>query len=285
MIKSWSPNTIENPEPATPRRACNEGFHTVATASSDGFTDVGDFTPSASLCSTPPQTDSEANMPILTPTTTNRSSTPTDEADDHDSTPTSYTVRSPDGRYASNMSIYGGLYRGVQTAVDNSKDSSNEEMSNTLDFTSKPSRDAIHASPSSPAQTFNFTSPPVPSDFTYKSGRDATHASSSSTARTFNFCDVPSTSKPHHRHERLICEKLRSGDTFTRCTLSSCSGSNLTLEDCTASSCNISKSHLNNGSYRSCSISRSDIIGAKLNSCNLNDCTQSGCTVRSCTTN
>lgn len=190
-------------------------------------------------------------MLILTPTTTNCSSAPTDEADDHDSTPTSYTVRSPDGRYTSNMSICGGVYGGVQTVVDNSKNSS-DEISNTFDYTFRSSCDAIHASPSSPAQTFNFSSLPVPSNFTYKSGRDATHASSSLTARTFNFCDVPSTSKARHRHERLICENLRSGDTFTDCTLSSCSGSNLTLEACTASSCNISKSHLNNGKYMSC---------------------------------
>ncbi|KAI4222351.1 MAG: hypothetical protein L6R36_006210 [Xanthoria steineri] len=112
----------------------------------------------------------------------------------------------------------------------------------------------------------------------FSSGRDFLPLPKRSTRPNFR----PMSTTDHHM-QRYCGRDLRSGDTFTDCTLINCSGSNLTLKRCVGSSCDISESDITDGMYSMCRIRRSYILGSKLRRCDMNDCTRSDCQVRECT--
>lgn len=296
MARFPSPHVAGNqPEPEMHQHPANEAsaastqpaassyIEDTATTSSDVSTDMGELTPSASRCSTPTQTDSETDMAVLTPTSTNRSSTPTQGMDIRlgYERARATSVRSPDGRCAT--TVFGGSVTAMDYSVNKTVDNSAVGQSWLFDKYGN-----LLVGPSSTNrtiggganQTFNFTS-----GSTSHRDDDIHAVPFSSTARSFNYSTSPkhdpqpsfsssASSTARHHHEHLSSQTLRSGDTFTSCTLHSCSGSSLTLENCTANCCSFSKSNITGGAANSCGIKESQIHGGTYNSCGFKESSQ-----------
>ena len=260
-----------------------------ATAGPEPSSPTHELTRSASQWSLTTAVDSEADMAILTPTATNRSSTPTDEAANRHHTVSSFPTRdernhvgmdysgqtntatmigqmhfsgSGSQRFGANgLSTTHGLPPGTYEAVYCNGDGTwytqngaarfagRNGLSLTSNYGGRVGRATAVDDSTNSAQFFSST-------FNFSSATDHERASSSI-----------SPSPQTYINQNFSSANLRSGSTYIDCRLSSCNGSILTLRDCTISSCNLSDSQ---------------ITGGNCNSCNLEDCALSGCTLSSC---
>ncbi|KAL8906375.1 MAG: hypothetical protein Q9207_002087 [Kuettlingeria erythrocarpa] len=293
MARFSSPHvTADHPEPETHQHHANEAsaastpstascdIEDTATTNSDVSTFLGELNPSASRCSTPRQTDSETDTVVLTPTSANRSSTPNQGMDaglGYDR-PRATSVRSPDGRRVTIVSPLGGFF----TAVDNSVNkTANSAVGRSRYFDKHDDLLVGRSSTTSTIggganQTFNFASEST------SNGVDDIHAVPfSSTARSFNYSTGPnhgaqnsssssssSSTARHYHEEHFHNQTFRSGETFINCSLHSCSGSDLTLENCWAFGCSFSTSKITGGRASTCGIKESSQVqGGVYNSC------------------
>lgn len=140
---------------------------------------------------------------------------------------------------------------------------------------STPTDEAMNHDPTRASSTRRW--PDERSTASFSSGRDFLPLPNRSSRANFR----PMSTTDHHM-QRYCGRDLRSGDTFTGCTLINCSGSNLTLKRCVVKSCDILESDITDGMYSMCRIRRSYILESKLRRCDIDDCTRSDCQVREC---
>ena len=257
--------SIANPSsteiPGSPS-ATNEGQAIELDASSTTSTDNGDFTPSTT---TPTETASEAEFPILTPTSTTRSTTPTGEGNDS-SFPSYYHFG---GDFTSRATFFSSNNsHGVQVFQTNAGGRS-VRFESRGPWTSLPP--GTYSRVTMGSGSFNFG----PGGFT------------SSTPSRETPQDAPVTTSASARFTDAILTNRRFPDNaiIRDCQLSGCNGNHLKITDCTFSDCKFSNSTISD-----CTFSGSNIQNCKVHDCSfsgsvvyggsVSDCTCSGSVVR-----
>ena len=252
------PEDIENKVSSSNQTdTATSGRESLAKIQNEASNDQVVLTPATSRCPSP-VSSADTDMPILTPTSTHRSTTPTDSQNRQDrfeEEPSTVTYTTHSGGSTSTITLSSGTNRGNLCSQTNINRPLNLR-SGSGTFTSLPPSqyDSVNINSSG----LSFTRGGM--TFNYGNG---SNASTSTPPRPTNHAtNAASTSSRTFRDQILTSRNLPDGASISDCRLKSCNGSNLRITDCAFQSCNFSNSTISDCSFSSSNLSR----------CNVNDC-------------